>query len=674
MQPNMQFSQAGRPMRIETIFPPNTFLLEEFEFVEAISEPYMMRCRVLCQVSNVDADSLLQTGIRVTMHMHDWSERYFHGVVRAVRLAGKTKRFLIYEFDASHELWFLSLNTDCRIWQEASVPGIVRQVFSRYSTLNHEWKTSRDYPEREYCVQYRESDLAYVSRLLEAEGVYYFFRHSDDKATLVLADTRGSIKPCRATAIEFDPRQTSMLKEDVIATLERRSVAHTKKFALNDYNYLNPRADLIVDAGEKPSPQHFDYPGKYKTAKEGERYASFRFEAELAMQTVFTGTSDCRDMQAGTSFDLSRHQSTGLNNDKYTLTRVRHFATDDSYIVAADNGVFRYENTFSAIPEALTYRKPQWTPRPVVPGSQTALVVGLEMDKPYTEEHSRVKLHFYWDRYGRKDGTDSCWVRVSQPWAGRNWGAISIPRVGQEVIVDFLEGDPDRPIITGRVYNADMTPPYALRAGDVKMGFKSRSIGGMGYNEISIDDTNADEGITIHAQKDMSTVVENNETIEIRNCRTEKVVVDEKITIGNNRTEEVVANERVHIGANRTEQVAANESITIGNNRETTVGSNEILTVQMTRTQSVGINEMINVGAAQELTVGGLRMVTVGVAQVINVGKKHTVNAGNQIALSAPKIVLEASEEIKISCGGGSITIDSGGNITIKGTLVKINC
>ena len=527
---------------------------------------------------------------------------------------------------------------------------------------------------REYCVQYKESDFAYVARLLEIEGVYYFFRHDDQKAFLVLADTRGPVKPCRGTPIEYDPHATSSLKEDVISAIERTRVAQTQQFAFNDYNFLTPRTDLRVEAGTKPSPQRYDYPGKYKTVKEGERYAKLRLEAEQAVEKIFTGVSDCRDMRAGTSFELAKHYASDFNT-KYMLTGVHHRATDSVYRVKnQEDGEFHYSNTFSAIPADLTFRPQPVAERAHVAGSQTALVVGLEMDKPHTEEHARVKLHFYWDRYGRKNGDDSCWIRVSQPWAGRNWGTVSIPRVGQEVIVDFLEGDPDRPIITGRVYNAEMTAPYALPAGAVNMGFKSRSIGGMGYNEISVNDTNTSEGITIHAQKDMSTVVENNETIEVRNCRTEKVVVDEKITIGNNRTEEVVANEKIKIGANRTEEVVANESIKVGNNKDTTVGSNEVLTVGMTRTQSVGINEMINIGAAQELTVGALRMVNVGIAQMINVGMKHSVNAGSQISLIAPKIVLEASEEIKLSCGGGTITIDAGGNITIKGTMVLINC
>jgi len=407
--------------------------------------------------------------------------------------------------------------------------------------------------------------------------------------------------------------------------------------------------------------------------KEGERYAKLRLEAEQSVEKVFTGFSDCRDLRAGCSFEIAKHYANDLNK-KYMLISVHHHATDNVYRVGQDNGKFLYSNAFAAIPADLPFRPQPAAARPVVAGSQTALVVGLEMDKPHTEEHARVKLHFYWDRYGRKNGDDSCWIRVSQPWAGRNWGTVAIPRVGQEVIVDFLEGDPDRPIITGRVYNAEMTAPYALPAGDVNMGFKSRSIGGTGYNEISVNDTNLSEGITIHAEKDMSTVVEHDETVEIRHNRTEKVVVDEKITIGNNRTEEVVVNEQIKIGVNRTEQVGADESIKVGNNRTTTVGSNDVLTVSMTRTHTVGINEMINVGAAQELTVGGLRMVNVGVAQMVNVGMNHTLNAGHQIKLSAPHIVLEASKEIKLSCGGGTITIDSGGIITINGTLVKINC
>jgi len=663
-------TQFGRFLFIETTLPPDTLLLEAFEYTEQVSQPFLLRCTVLAEDATADVESLLWTNVCIRMELSDGDYRPIQGLIRAVHMTGHSGSYVCYELEVVPRLWFLSLNSDCRVFHKenmaasATVPEIVKEVLKRYPRLETEWNLVGSYPEREFCVQYRESDLHFVSRLLEDEGIYYFFRHTEQGHCVVFSDSPAAVKPCATHPILFDSSPSSGSQDERVIALRKRTRVHAQSVALSDYNFLTPGHDLLVTAGPNRQPEQFDYPGKYPDSQGGERYARLRVEEADAQQELVTGTSNCRTFQSGFHFSLERHTLQNVNR-AYMLTKVQHRAVNNAYrsgggeAITEDPNGTSYENSWEAIPKITPYRPVRVSQRPQIGGTQTAVVVGDQpMDHPDTDRHGRVKIHFFWDRYSRKDGKDSCWVRVSQPWAGRNWGTVSIPRIGQEVIVEFLEGDPDRPIVTGRVYNEDMKPPYELPAGAVNMGFRSRSIGGGGYNELSVNDTNTSEGITIHAQKDMSTVVENNETIEVKNCRTEKVGVDETITIGNNRTE----------------TVGVNETITIGSNRQTSIGAHEVLTVGSTRTQSVGINEMINVGAAQQVNIGALQLITVGLAQFVNVGVKQSTHAGSEISIDAPKIVLSGTELIELKCGGGSITIDAGGNIVIKGTLVKINC
>ncbi len=311
-----------------------------------------------------------------------------------------------------------------------------------------------------------------------------------------------------------------------------------------------------------------------------------RLQQETAPGVVIRGTSDCRAFGSGFQFELQEHYRSDMNG-KYVLTNIQHRATqgvDFSVNSGAGSSEPSYTNTFQCIPAAVTYRPQRVTPTPVVHGCQTAMVVGPGGEEIYTDAHGRVKVQFHWDREGKRNENSSCWVRVSHAWAGKGWGGICIPRIGQEVIVDFLEGNPDDPIIVGRVYNGESTPPYALPGGAVVSGVKSNSTkGGGGYNEIALDDTAGNELIRIHAQYDQDKKVEHDERVNVGNDRTESVGHDEKITIGNDRTEDVGNNEKITIGVNRTESVGSNEDITIGSNRAEKVGSNETISIGSNR-------------------------------------------------------------------------------------------
>jgi type VI secretion system secreted protein VgrG len=395
----------------------------------------------------------------------------------------------------------------------------------------------------------------------------------------------------------------------------------------------------------------------------------------------------------GFYFTLNHYPRSALNQ-AYLITAVHHKAEQPQVLEerASEEGL-KYTNDFACIPLAVPFRPQRKTSRPLIRGTQTAIVVGPDAEEIYTDDegHGRVKVQFHWDREGQYNQDSSCWVRVSQLWAGAGWGGLSLPRIGQEVIVEFLEGDPDLPIIIGRVYNADQMPPYTLPANRTQSGIKSRSSKGgtpENFNEIRFEDQKGSEEMYLHAEKDQTTVVEND--------KTENVGHDEMISIGNDRTETVGNNETISIGANRTETVGANESITVAQNRTRNVGQNETVSVALLRTHNVGVNEMINVGAAQEVTVGGAQTVTVGATQVVEVRGNRTIDAKAKLStevgtdegrwvhgtrettvvqydrLYVGDLVIDAGNSITIQTGKASITMTADGTIEINGEDIKI--
>jgi type VI secretion system secreted protein VgrG len=304
------------------------------------------------------------------------------------------------------------------------------------------------------------------------------------------------------------------------------------------------------------------------------------------------------------------------------------------------------------------FRPRRATPKPFVQGPQTAMVVGPAGDEIYTDKFGRVKVQFHWDRYGGKDQNSSCWIRVSHPWAGKGWGSVATPRIGQEVIVEFLEGDPDQPIITGRVYNAENQPPFGFPAGAVLSGIKSNTHKGAGYNELSMDDTAGKERITIHGQYDMNSTIEHDQTLTVHNNRTDKIDVDDSETVGKNQS--------LKVGVNRTKTIGANETISVRGNRTSTVSKSETATVALQRTHTVGINETISVGSAQEISVGAAQVITVGLNRLTNVGKDDSTRVGKNY-------LIDADDSVTIKTGDASITMKKDGTITIKGKDIRLD-
>jgi type VI secretion system secreted protein VgrG len=647
-----QYTQAERHLRAETILGEDALLLESFAGEESVSVPFHFTLNLLADPDQtVVPEDMLRTPVAVTLELLDGEDRPMHGRISRFTQLGRGDGFIHYRAEMVPWLWFLSLTSECRIYQNMSVLEIAESIFKEQGYNDFQIKCLQSYPKREYCVQYRETHLNFVSRLLEEEGIFYFFEHSKDKHLLTLADHVSSVKYCPGVKAVRMANTGGLQEDEAVTELERELSVTTGKVTLRDYDYLKPAVQLESSmAGEQPG-EEYEYPGGYLQREDGDRYARLRLEEHEAKRCLVRGTGNCRSFRSGGRFDLIEHYAADTNLT-YHLLQVRHEARVEGY--RSDEGIsFQYQNEFLAMPCDVPYRPPQTAVKPVVHGSQTAVVVGKSGEEIWVDKHGRVKVQFHWDRTGKRDENSSCWVRVSSSWAGKNWGFVQIPRIGQEVIVDFLEGDPDQPIITGRVYNADQTPPYALPANQTQSGVKSRSSkGGTGdnFNELRFEDKKGGEEIYIHAERNKRVVVEVD--------RTESVGHDERIGIGNNRSENVGGNETIAIEGSRTENVGKNESITIGGNRTESVAKNESIDVGDNRTRTVGKDENVTIGKNETVSVGDVRRHSVGKDDVLDVGKN---------------LVITVADSITIKTGDASITMKKNGDIQIKGNNLKLD-
>lgn len=645
----MPYTQANRPIRINTELGPDVLLLDGFHGVEAISMPFGFRVDLLSETEDIDPLEVLRTPVAITIAIADGTERTIHGRVSRFSQAGQHDDLTAYSAEVVPWLWFLSLSRESRIYQNLSVLEIVEQVFRDRGYTDFDIRCTREYPSRDYCVQYRETHLNFVQRLLEEEGIFYFFTHTADKHVLVLADDNGRFETCpgiELTRFGPDPRPG----ENIVSSLEREHSAFVGTVTLRDYDYLQPSLTLESALSGDGEEEIYDYPGSYTSVEHGDRYARVLLETEEASRQVVRGESTCRGFQAGCSFELTDHYRADIDGD-YVLTRVQHFARMGSYRAWDEQQSMEYRNDFLAIPAGTPYRPPRRATKPVVHGSQTALVTGPAGEEVYVDKHGRIKVQFYWDRVGGKDENSSCWIRVVSPWAGKGWGNVSIPRIGNEVVVEFLEGDPDRPLITGSVYNAEQTPPFELPGSGIQMGMKSRSSpGGGGYNEITATDTKGKEGMTIHAQYNMNTTVENDQTNTINNNRTTSVAVDDSETVGSNQSISVGANQDITVGADRSVTVGSNESVTVGANQDVTVGAN--------RSVATGATDAVDAGLDIERKAG--------VNVRLEAGVEFGASGGAMAKIEAPTIMITGPVvqigDVTITIQGQAITLSAGGS------------
>jgi type VI secretion system secreted protein VgrG len=661
------YSQANRPLKVDTPLGADTLLLSEFEGTEAVSTPYLFTLELLSEEDSVDAMSLLRKPVVITIKLASGGERFIHGVVRQFMQLGRKQGLNGYRMEIVPQLWFLTLGSDCRIFQAMNAVEIVQKVLNENKVTDLDVRCTKSYPPREFCVQYRETHFAFVSRLLEEEGIFYFFEHSQGKHVLVLSDDPTSTKPCPfAEPAKMAQSPEPWQESDVIVDLTMTEAVHTGQVTLRDYDPLQPSLNLESVAGQPPSAR-YDYPGKFTQVSDGTKYARLEVEEYGSRQQAITGSGNCRYFVTGHQFSVADHFRSDVNAAHHLL-EVHHTASAGDYR-SWDSAPIDYRNTFVAVPAKTKFRPPRVTPRPIVHGTQTALVVGQAGEEIWVDEHGRVKVQFYWDREGTKNEKSSCWVRVASTWAGKQWGFVQIPRMGQEVVVAFLEGDPDRPIIVGSVYNAEQVPPYALPGNKTQSGVKSRStLGGSGdnFNEIRFEDKKGSEQIVIHAEKDKIVEVEHDRNESVGNDETYKIGHDQTTTIGNDQSFGVGNNQTVNIGKNRTESVGADEAISISGGRTETVGKDEAISIGQNRSENVGKDENVDIGQNRTVTIAKNETVNIGETRSVEIGKDDTLTV-------AKRLVLDAGEAIEIKTGDASISMSKDGSITIKGKDIAVS-
>jgi type VI secretion system secreted protein VgrG len=632
----MPHSQEGRLISLTTPLGEDVLLLAGLSGHEAISRLFSFHLDLLTEHGPIDFTQIIGKNVTISVAQSDNTARYFNGMVSHFAQSGSDTNFIHYQMEVVPWTWTLTRYADCKIFHNKKVSDIIEQVFQDRGFTDYKLSLNGSYSPLEYCVQYRETDFNFISRLMEQNGIFYFFQHAMGKHTMVIADSSSIHEPCPGQeSAGYNLVGGGLDADDVVNSWNIEQELRTGKYTLTDYNFKTPSASLlaseptIVSVGGNAGFEIFDHPGEYATRGDGTTFAKLRMQEEEAGHLVAHGSSVCRAFTTGYKFDLADHYQDSMNTS-YVLTEIQHIASvGGTYSGSSSGGSDSYSNHFTCIPESVPFRPARLTPKPFVQGPQTAVVIGKasysdtsgddgggDGEEIWVDTFGRVIVRFPWDRAG----ACSCRLRVSQDWAGQGWGAITIPRVGQEVIVSFLEGDPDRPIITGRVYNANQTVPYPLPDNQTRSTFKTRSSEGGGadnYNELRFEDKTGSEQIFLRGEKDFDTRLKN----------------DIREWVGNNRSLIVTQDQMEKAGGDLHSQVTGNLNQKIGQTLSLQVGQN--------------LYEKSGTNFAHEA------------GQVIHLKAGMTV-------------VLEAGTELTLKVGGNFIDINSSG-ISIVGTMVMIN-
>ena len=539
-----QISQDKRLLTIESTLGKDELLLVALNGNEYISDLFEFDLTLMSESLNINPRDIV--GKAVTLQLHTDTTRYLHGYICSFttgdvlpELNGLRK----YYAKLVPWMWFLAKRSNCRIFQQLSTVDVIEKVFKDCSINDYETnKLTTSYKKRDYCVQYNETDLEFVTRLMQEEGISYYFGHKKSAHTLFLTDRNSGFSKADEYNVKYS-RQT--YSQTHIKEWSRTYTMPSGMVSLSDYHFEKPESDLAVNAKsiinlpKIKENELYGYPGYYSDSDSGKRISKYMMESEELGYDQIQAASNCSSFYAGSTFNLSGHDAES-DNGKYLLTTIHHIASDTNFITAGEDASF-YENTFECVPDEITCRPRITLKKPRIHGPQTAIVVGPNSDEIYIDQYNRVKVQFHWDREGKNDDNSSCWIRVAESFAGKKWGTHFIPRIGQEVIVDFLEGDPDQPIITGAVYNADNKPPFTKKT---QSGIRTHSTldgGAANYNELRFDDKKGEEEVFIQAEKDFRRLIKNDEEADIQ--------ANQKQTIKDNRTIVVTdGNEEISIG------------------------------------------------------------------------------------------------------------------------------
>ena len=694
-------------MRLSTSLGPDKLLLMGFEGTEQVSGLFSFRLDLIATNSTkVEFDKLLGQELVVTMQIQNEDPqsteakvRYFRGICRRFEQGNRNQEFTSYRAEIVPQFWLLTRIAQSRIFQQLSVPDILKKVLTG---LKVDYQLDGTFEKREYCVQYRETDFNFACRLMEEEGIFYFFKHTKDAHEMVVGNS-ARVHPDvdGVTKVQWDVEEGQHRELRHVHEWVKRQEVRSGKCVLWDHSFHLPDKDLEskkntlgsvavgkvthkLEVAGNDKFEIYDYPGEFaqrfdgidkgggeqpselqKIFQDGPRTVELRMQAETMAGLVVEGASNCNQFTSGHKFTLEKHFDA---EGRYILTSVHHIAHGGNTYRTGDGGQFVYSNSFTCIPDALPFRPQRTTPKPCVMGAQTAVVVGPAGEEIFTDKYGRVKVQFHWDRASKADADSSCWLRVGTAWAGKNWGAIHIPRIGHEVIVQFLEGDPDAPIIIGSVYNASAMPPYKLPDHKTMSTLKSLStIGGGGFNEIRLEDKKGNEQIFMHAEKD--------EDIRVKHDAKEWIGNDRHLIVDKGSQYEWVKTKDKHsiVKGDRLSKTEGDVGETIKGDRAVTISKSDNLSVTGVRSAKVDGDENLKVGGAFNL----------GVAKKISIktdddlhgkaGKNYAMEASQAIHIKAgTTLIIEAGTQISLKVGGNFIDIGPAG-VSIKGTMVMIN-
>jgi type VI secretion system secreted protein VgrG len=654
--------QTDRLFHLDTPLGEDVLLVKRVSGTERISGLFHYDLDLVSDNFDIDFDQMVGKPVTLGIRLSDNETfHYLNGIVSKFALYSDEGRLACYKAEMVPWLWLLTQAWDCNIQQDIEALAVIKQVFQRYgfqSGKDWEDQTTLQRTPWPYCTQYRESACDLVMRLMEIEGIFFFFRHEQDRHVLVMADTPAAHKVCPyQSRMKYEHSFGRGYKRPEDSILEWRYHNEFKpgKYTQRDFNFKHPTRILQSEAptrlpqGGNGQYEVYDYPGSYEIQPDGDEWTRMRIEEEETPHAIATGKSNCRSMYAGFRFDLYDHDRRD-QNVTWLITSLTLSGEEATFIGDTDKGQGTYENTFTAIPYTVPYRPERKTAVSQMMGAQTAIVVGPAGEEIYTDDYGRVKVKFHWDR-SSDEANSSCWIRVSQHWAGANWGYIWIPRIGQEVIVDFMEGDPDRPMITGRVYNGDNMPPYKLPDKKNHSGIRSRSTlqgGHDDFNEIHFDDTKGSELFSVQAQYNKAKLVKNDELEEIRHNRFLRVKHDQVEDVENDSKSHVKGNYNQGVDGNISIKVQGDYQLKIGGDYKQQVQGNWVRLVQGDSSATVTGNEQVQIQGDVHLSVTG------------------------ELHIKASRILIQADQELCLSCGGSAIDLTPA-EIGITGGTVLIN-
>lgn len=610
----------------------------------------------------ISGDALLGRPVTVRVTFDERSKRYFNGYVTRFARGAVEGRMHSYRLTVRPWLWFLTKQSDCMVFQSKTVPQVIEEVFAREPTTaigSGAAGLTGDYAAWDYCVQYRETDFNFVSRLMEQEGIYYCFEHSESDHKLILVDSMGAHRNIEGVdPIDYAPGSVDTARTiDRVVEWSGTEQIEPGVYVLNDYDYERPNLNLGVTRRPARAPRHgrgaseiYDYPGEYDSVAEGEFYVGHRIEELATLTAQFSGSGALRMFEPGRKFHLANHPLRDQNAE-YLITSTRYDFYDPPRESGSSQGS-SFDCTFTAIRADQQFRPPRITPRPIVQGVQTAFVTGPSGSEIHTDEFGRVKVQFHWDRVGKRDDKSSCWLRVASIAAGSRFGFVAIPRIGQEVVVSFEEGDPDRPLVTGVVYNGLNKPPWELPAKKNLSGFLTRSTTGGQTdeaNELRFDDTKGAELLRMHAQRDFESRTESDHTDWIGGKAERYVQLDHIEKIDGERHLTVKKADHVQVAEARHENIGGDEK------------------------RDVGGGHHLKIGGDDRREVGGGMSLKVGTDLQAKAGTKFAVDAGTEVHLkSGATLTIEAGAMLTLKVGGNFVSISPAG-VIVQGTMVMIN-